>query len=114
MVPPEMTSLLPPEPAPLFKYRQDDGETNRLTDIHDMCTLLDSAEGEVAVHLLEAIKNKESIDDLRAVLESLTEVGKDHQSKRTLSLPLLSSVYVHRCSSDQDGRAHAMCAQGGL
>ncbi|XP_064390232.1 nuclear cap-binding protein subunit 1-like isoform X2 [Halichondria panicea] len=64
MVPPEMTSLLPPEPAPLFKYRQDD----------------DSAEGEVAVHLLEAIKNKESIDDLRAVLESLTEVGKDHQS----------------------------------
>ena len=27
MVPPEMTSLLPPEPAPLYKYRQDDGET---------------------------------------------------------------------------------------
>ncbi len=46
--------------------------------------LLDSAEGEVAVRLLEAIKNKESIDELRAVLGNLTEVGKDHQSKQTL------------------------------
>ncbi len=46
--------------------------------------LLDSAEGEVAGRLLKAIKNKESIDELTAVLESLTEVGKDHQSKQTL------------------------------
>ncbi len=41
----------------------------------------DSAEGEVSTKLLEAIKNKESLDNLRTILASLNEVGGAHQSK---------------------------------
>ena len=38
-------------------------------------------EVELATRLLEAIKNKESMDNLKAVLDSLSDVGTDHQSK---------------------------------
>ncbi len=52
----------------------------------------DSAEGEVAAKLLEAIKNKESLENLRSILEGLTVVGGAHTSK-----PYPLTTVTHGC-----------------